>query len=252
MIIAGLIGEAIAIVLIPSGTFEKTVSVVCTLIIALGVWIEEIGGDAAEARESAETDLKLAELNARAAEAQLETERIKAENLSIQRIIRPRRLPTGGAFTEKYDELAKFADTLFVVYVVPDFEAQLFARDIWNVLARAGWKPDRDAPIINSTMFDGVLIFAGDPESWPPPPKKPDRAWDAGAALGDLMNVWKLGLQGTWPVSHTVEIMLPIEFFPRSNGAVAVTVGMRDIDTELKMLHHFGPPPTGRPEPLVV
>jgi hypothetical protein len=59
MIIVGLIGEAIAIVFISSGPVEKAVSLVCTLVIAFGVWVEEAGGEATEAEEKAESDLRL-------------------------------------------------------------------------------------------------------------------------------------------------------------------------------------------------
>lgn len=88
MIIAGLIGDAAIIVFVPSGYFEKTLSVISNLIIALGVWVEEVGSEATEAREKADTDLKIAELttrsseaNARAAEAELHA--AKAEHLAI-------------------------------------------------------------------------------------------------------------------------------------------------------------------------
>jgi hypothetical protein len=69
MIIGGLIGEAATIFFVPSGGIEKTLSVIFTLVIALGVWLEEVAGESIEAKEKAATDLKLAELNARAAVA---------------------------------------------------------------------------------------------------------------------------------------------------------------------------------------
>jgi hypothetical protein len=48
MIIVGLAAEAIVIFAIPSGTFEKSASVVCTVVIALGVWVEHVGSHALE------------------------------------------------------------------------------------------------------------------------------------------------------------------------------------------------------------
>jgi hypothetical protein len=48
-IVAGLIAEAVAIVAIPSGSNEKLVSVICTVVIALGVWVEHVGSAALEA-----------------------------------------------------------------------------------------------------------------------------------------------------------------------------------------------------------
>lgn len=60
MIIAGLIGDAIIIAFVPSGTVEKVLSAVSSLIIAAGVLIEEIGSKAADApRELDENDAKL-------------------------------------------------------------------------------------------------------------------------------------------------------------------------------------------------
>jgi len=53
-IIFGLVAEAVVIVFVPSGSLEKALSVVCTLVIASGVWIEEIG-DRAIATQSRKT-----------------------------------------------------------------------------------------------------------------------------------------------------------------------------------------------------
>jgi hypothetical protein len=49
MIIAGLIGDAGIIAFIPSGTIEKILSALSSLVIALGVWVEEVGADAINA-----------------------------------------------------------------------------------------------------------------------------------------------------------------------------------------------------------
>lgn len=88
LIIAGLLGEAAVIIFVPSGDLEKTSSVICTLVIALGVWMEEIGAEALEVRERTDAELKLAELNARAAEANA---RAKSAQLELQRLSSPRK-----------------------------------------------------------------------------------------------------------------------------------------------------------------
>lgn len=46
LLIAGLLGEAVVIVLVPSGLGEKLLSAFFTLMIAVGVWFEQVGADA--------------------------------------------------------------------------------------------------------------------------------------------------------------------------------------------------------------
>ena len=46
LLIAGLVGEAIVILSIPSGFLEKGLNAFFTLMIAVGVWMEEVGGNA--------------------------------------------------------------------------------------------------------------------------------------------------------------------------------------------------------------
>jgi hypothetical protein len=45
LIILGLVAEAAAIIFVPSGSVEKSLSVTFTLVIALGVWVEHIGAE---------------------------------------------------------------------------------------------------------------------------------------------------------------------------------------------------------------
>jgi hypothetical protein len=59
MIISGLIGDAIIIAFVPSGTVEKVLSAASSLVIAAGVFIEEVGSKAADApRELSENDAR--------------------------------------------------------------------------------------------------------------------------------------------------------------------------------------------------
>jgi hypothetical protein len=46
LLIAGLIGEAVVILSVPSGIWEKLLNAFFTLMIAVGVWFEQVGADA--------------------------------------------------------------------------------------------------------------------------------------------------------------------------------------------------------------
>ena len=95
-------------------------------------------GESAKA-ETARANQRIATLNN-------ETARLQADNLSLQKITQPRRMQPL-AWTnhpEKipalYERLKKFAGTKVFIQVVPDFEAQMFADDISNVLKASGWE----------------------------------------------------------------------------------------------------------------
>jgi hypothetical protein len=124
MIIAGLIGEAATIVFVPSGGVEKTLSVIFTLVIALGVWLEEVGAEVIETSEKSSNELKLAELTAGAAEAELETERLRYENLNIRKHLAPRSLSK-----EQFDEIQtlKGKATEFILAIEDNLECFTFA-----------------------------------------------------------------------------------------------------------------------------
>src|ERR1700674_1657345 len=62
MIIAGLVAEAAVIIAVPSGGLEKTLSVLFTLLIAAGVWIEHVGTAALEAVQQKEAALSQEQL----------------------------------------------------------------------------------------------------------------------------------------------------------------------------------------------
>jgi len=186
----------------------------------------------------------------RIAELNNQTERLKAENLELQRIMQPRRLPTGGGpeFEPKYKDLEQFAGMKAVVFVVPDFGAQLLASDLANVLRNAHWQLE-DEPRIDTRAFDGISIYSGiHTEEIPPKPDAapPDKAWRAGEALARLMAAWGLGHRGMGPMSHHSDDLLPRSgLYDRPDGAVTIRIGLPDIYNQLMMLRHFGPPKTG-------
>jgi hypothetical protein len=95
---------------------------------------------AGAAKEAALANEGAAKANERAASLEKESEMLRGENLALQNIMRPRRLPIGGGFSDKYEELAKFAGTPVVIFVVADLASQVFAGDIWNVLKKANRK----------------------------------------------------------------------------------------------------------------
>ena len=198
----------------------------------------DIAGAAKEAalanEGAAKANERAAKANERAASLEKESEMLRSENLALQDLIRPRRLPTGGGFSDKYEELAKFAGTPAVIFVVADFASQVFAGDIWNVLKKANWKVDERGPRVTTQEFSGLNVYAGVvTKAGPLPPKNPDKAWLAGAALVDLMTAWRLGNQGTYPVNHSPQDNLPTEgAFARPDGTVAIAVGLPDMHDE--------------------
>jgi hypothetical protein len=162
MIIAGLIGEAIVIVFVPSGPFEKILSVIFTLIIALGVWVEEVAGEAIEAREKAEADLKIAELNARVAEA---NQKAQEASLELAKFRSPRSV-TNEKSEEMAAKLRRFSGTPYDMVVSSnDSEISAFLLHIRAILDKAGWTAlPWDAPsqvirpIIGPTVGIGISV----------------------------------------------------------------------------------------------
>jgi len=143
MIIAGLIGEAIAIVVLPSGGFEKTVSVFCTLIIALGVWVEGVGGNESEATEKAEYEIKLAELKVRADDANKAAEDERLARLSLEESLAPRRLSADQKNIISASLSSAVPLPIAVVCRLLDFEGKDFAEDLASALEKLKWPISR-------------------------------------------------------------------------------------------------------------
>jgi hypothetical protein len=124
-----------------------------------------------EAAEKIATAKALGEkANAEAAEARKQTallekesSALEADNLALQTSLRPRRLSFIG-WTDHPErdaaanqELKKFSGTVSFIQVVPDFEAQMFSRDVASVLEQAGWKPQ----FVNEVPHDGNELLGG-------------------------------------------------------------------------------------------
>lgn len=157
MIVGGLIGEAATIIFVPPGSFEKSLSVAFTLIIAAGVWIEEVGGEASEAKSEHE----VAELSARAAEA---NERALTAQLELENFRKPWALPVKNLLDwEK--TLSPFAGTPYRILTMRDSAPLLMASRLrqafvwsrWTTLPSRGLpSPDEGIELISEC--DGVQI----------------------------------------------------------------------------------------------
>ena len=124
LIIAGLIGEAALVFSWLETGFEKPLTFVFTVMIAFGVWVENVG----DADISSEKDARIAEANARALEAKLELEKYKE----------PR------ALTEEEQQkiatrLKQFAGQQYAMSVSAGQEAENLMCLIDSALKAAGW-----------------------------------------------------------------------------------------------------------------
>ena len=105
----------------------------------------------------------------KAAEVNKRAEQLRADNLALQAGVRPRRLSFMGWTTwpervaKIYDDLKLHAGTTVLIQVVPDFEAQLFAKDIAMVLEKNGLKPKfvtkKESHISDISFPEGITIF---------------------------------------------------------------------------------------------
>jgi hypothetical protein len=119
--------------------------------------------DLATAGATAET------ARAEAAKANERAQQLRADNLALQAGIRPRRFSFMGwtVHPERvaaiYAQLKPYAGTIALIQVVPDFEAQMFARDIASVLVANGWKPqlvtEKESHMSDQSFPEGLFIF---------------------------------------------------------------------------------------------
>jgi hypothetical protein len=227
-------------------------------IVALGVAAEVLFGrksriDSEELTRRSEE--RLAEATVRAAEAQRETERLRAENLIMQAGLRPRRItmPSGGPGeprAEEFENAAKYAGTLALIQCVPrDFEAETLAQDISLVLSDCGWKPtilnEPDWLVSPRMITEGVRVvtieespFSDDGIRKPNPPVLSD----AGRAADALVAMLERGLgrhedPPSFAAYRSPEYAgIPFLFHGKSTppkDAVVVLVGMRPLTFSL-------------------
>jgi hypothetical protein len=68
-----------------------------------------------------------------------ESEHLRADNLALQNIVRPRRIPL---HVKKIEELRQFSGTRLFIQSVPDWEARTLEQNIAWVMSHAGWKSE--------------------------------------------------------------------------------------------------------------
>lgn len=191
---------------------------------------------AAHEQAIASLRLDVAKAEARAAEANEKAERLRADNLELEKIIQPRRLPL---IFKDLNSLKAFAGTELLVQEVPDFEAMRLGRDIRWVFSRAGWKPSNVSwertGIAPLNMPDGLMIVL----TVPPPlnkyrlPERPTNAqegrmFDAARFLNEYLQ--SNGIDNTFQPGMLLNRSLNLPA-----NAILVLVGANPIFTKLSM-----------------
>jgi hypothetical protein len=184
LIIAGLVGEAVLIFWKIDPSWERPLTFVFTVAIALGVWIESVGASDI----SSEKDARIAEANARALEAQLALEKYKA-----------RRHLSQEQWHRIVARIAEYGPQQFDVAVNnADPEAQRIATSIFHHLwTVAKWRPIH-------WVQPGVMVVKWEPPGGPIPdwgintmtigvqiqviPSERDTLGSAAAALAEALN----------------------------------------------------------------
>lgn len=180
-----------------------------------------------------------------------DTERLKADNLTLQRVMLPRRLSIIG-FDEAPKAPAEFADIRFFAgteawtQVASDDEAQTLANDISFILRWAGWKSrlvgQEISHVPSRLLPEGINVLSPNIEKAPhAEPTDPQiilgRAADA---LARAFTSAGLGIRDI-PVSHAYLLNKPdnpplLPYFNPPLTVVFVEVGPRPIATTLRLM----------------
>lgn len=99
--------------------------------------------------ETAEANQRAEEARRASAEADEKTEKLRAENLALQNILKPRQM---GLTAKNAGQLTVFSGTPVLIQSVPDFEAMKLAFNMQWVLQQLGWK----LPQSVETMQTGI------------------------------------------------------------------------------------------------
>jgi hypothetical protein len=127
---------------------------VATLLIVLGVWGElHFGRKESEARAELQSrsDVRIAELVAKAADAELETERLRRE-------LSWRRLPSDMISKLEATLKGKPAGSLLISHTMNDPESQSFAKQVGAVFHTVGWRVSHMACSFGSQSFFGIVV----------------------------------------------------------------------------------------------
>lgn len=226
--------------------FVYVVVLALTVIGTVWVWIS---GNRMNDAVRAEAGARIEEAKRGISEANLRIAELTNENLKLQALLLPRRVPIrpkdgDSERISRHAKVVKHAGTYALIQSVPDFEAQLLAFDISSALINAGWQADivdeDRTHVFPRLIKSGVRIVTLEP-SW-----AFKRAKDAvaqsksGEAANALAGLLALDLAPTsGPVSvgvrwepefkgHTTPILKAIVTLP--DGAVLILVGMKPVD----------------------
>jgi hypothetical protein len=210
--------------------------------------------DAEVKRKLSEHEAQTASARAEAAKLNHETELLKADNLSLQRVMLPRHIGIIGIdgppkAQEYFAGIARFAGTEALIQAAADPEAQNLANEIAIALLRlGGWKPQlidegrsqKPAPGIP----EGIRVSYPTGKPWTAQePSQPWFAWhDAAEALANALTNAGLGV-GDAPVSRfgfSNEPSNPgnmLAYFDPPLTGVYVEVGPRPISLTIQWMN---------------
>jgi hypothetical protein len=177
--LAGLVGVAIGISTAGSIVSHKREALAAEQ--SLEKYKLTVDGRVADAKkEGIEAGKNAGDALLKAAALTIEAEKLKSENLEVQKILLPRRLSgvirTGGPLWEPAwlagqqpalelfaAELRPFPRTEVWIQVFPDFEAQTLADDIKSVLGQIGWRPrlvsEQETRVPPLKILEGLRIL---------------------------------------------------------------------------------------------
>jgi hypothetical protein len=220
----------------------------------------------AEARES--SHLRITELESETAKARAEfakseehiavlnneTERLKAENLSVQRLLMPRRLevmsysPSDAVAKKIFEEawkLREFVGIEVLLQSAPDSEAETLSRDIWFMFKTQNWNvrviDETESNFSAQHLNTGIRVYS---PSLQTDPDLADKLLKAGQALERIFRMAMLGWED-FPISLSFEndpkwrVGSPspaLPSFASEPRALFVAVGPRPVEVTLRYL----------------
>lgn len=178
-----------------------------------------------------------------AAKLSVEAERLKADNLALQKLIQPREFPTpvelgvlpnvvvpGAPY---FNFITKYKDTPVVIQHVNDFEAETLANDMAATLAGFGWRPE----IVTEaqTGIPSRFIQKGVEVTFPKTGKYGDAARDLAGAFsnvgltGPMIDGYpsELHASGYATKSDGSSVMKSYPSFDPPRDTVVVLIGMK-------------------------
>lgn len=238
IIVVGLGLDIVVLIALPEaeGWLHIGAAVFATLVITLGVAGEiffEGRAHRAAVKLQRISNEKVSAANERASKADEMAARLRAHAAELRLVLLPRVLPadTDASYRELYDDLAKFAGTEALVFVVPDFASRRFAEEIVRALKEAGWTATLQT---NDGLWNGVVVYSGKDGS--PLEGRPMRAAQS------LVNL-TMALETMFVMHSHMQPELEKLRYPHGlpDNAVVVEVGLPDTGWRISMLDAFGP-----------